>query len=65
MPVFGNAHLKWIMIRDDDGTITVQEFCDMYDAVDRSVPQNTNLDDDTEGFILASPPYGYRLEKGN
>jgi hypothetical protein len=64
VPVFGNVHLRWIMIRDDDGTVTPQEFCDMYDAVDRSIPQNTNLDDDVEGFVFASPPYVYRLEKG-
>jgi hypothetical protein len=63
--IFGTAHLRWIMIRDDDGTVTCQEFCDMYDALDRSIPQNTNLDDDTEGFVVASPPYVYQLEKGN
>jgi hypothetical protein len=63
--VFGTANLKWIRITDDDGIVSNPEFSDMYNALDRTVPQNTTLNDDPEGTVSGISPYVYKLEKGN
>jgi hypothetical protein len=64
-PVIGSTNLKWIRITDDDGIVSGPEFSTMYDALDRTVPQNTTLNDDTEGTVTGVSPYVYKLEKGN
>jgi len=64
-PFVGTTNLKWIKITDDDGIVSTQEFSDMYDALDRTVPQNTTLNDDNEGTVSGVSPYIYKLEKGN
>lgn len=58
----GGANLKWIMIRDDNGTVSSGEFSTMYDELDRTIPQNTTLTDDTEGTVVAGG-ITYKLEK--
>lgn len=58
----GGAKLKWIMINDDNGTVSGPEFTTMYNALDFSVPQNTTLNDDPEGMVMAGGIV-YQLEK--